>query len=235
MATGLADAQAGNGCTSNTHDFDGWQNRGGPGALTSGQAVEGSEAQITTQDAHVCDGDFSIGWSMIAEPNSPGGDYAQSGFYDHVNNSYPAEFFAEDEYDNQPYRRTFYTFTDQGEVHNYKSAWDRSKAAIDESVDSTVIQTTNFNPYQYWGNGSIYWASEFFGELYHQPTDMPGTSSDYTLFQNIELQRYDNNAFSTDTSSLSYYDTDSSRYYDSSSILNNNGNHSFKIYTIHPY
>lgn len=83
-------AQASNACGPWDHSFDGFASLGGPGATTSGQPIEGSAAQLTTRFAHVCDSDNSTAWTMIAGANGAGG-YAQSGFYDHVNNSYPPD------------------------------------------------------------------------------------------------------------------------------------------------
>lgn len=197
------------------HRFDGW---------LSGQTssydfdVEGTSASITSEFGYICDtdtsqlnhgGNFTTVWVMIAGHGSTAG-YAQAGLMRFVNQT-DNNLYAEDNATGgaNTYRRVFAGTVTYGNIRRYWVQWITGTTScgdtIRENYNSTIMQTTNFDPLceSAWAQP---WISQFLGETLYPSTDIDGYSDAPVTFSSMQTQSYNTNAWSSGAPGLNSRD-----------------------------
>jgi hypothetical protein len=86
-----------------------------------------------------------------------------------------------------------------------------NRDVIRSNIDLTVMQTTSFDPVDYWL--ATPWFAEFAGETFLRQSDVPGTVSQQDTYTSIQVQELDHNWYDTCAGSRPlYHGTDLSRY-----------------------
>ena len=158
------------------------------GYWTVGVNTTGSSAIISTEYPSLCAGasTFSNSWSMITSLNA-GAGWAQTGYIretQHLNGTMSS--FSQ-------YLRTtgdtpvtkWFGGPSSNSIHSYQS-W-LSGTTIVMWIDANHVDTTNFNPVNYWGPQP--WSSQFFEETGHCQTDVAGLPSDKVHFTQVKIRQ----------------------------------------------
>lgn len=172
---------------------------------SSDRHYEGVRAVLTVQSAQVCDsdhsvfnyssngqptplGNFTYAWSMITDPTS--GGWVQSGYFRSYNQSLTN--FSQVN-DGHGYLHNAYTAGPAvGSTHTY---WQQyvPGGGIRSNVDTTILQTTPFNPFSQWSNGD--WSPQFLNETRYRESDVPGTTGSHMHWSGLQVQRFSDDAF----------------------------------------
>jgi len=186
-------AFAAGACASNTttqHYFSGW--------LDTTNAGWGSSAWITTHTPVFCTGtdplgsnDFITAWSMIADSNSIGGNYAQSGWTISRGQTTP-QIFSEYTYTSCPFGfcDVFGPNTTGGQNFQYWQDFDTccNVRSIDMGYGSTLLDFTAYDPTNS-NNGANSWPGPWqhqdYAETLNTANDMPGTATNPTSFTSV--------------------------------------------------
>ncbi len=212
LAPTTANATAGSKCgTKNTNGyFDGYRNPG-----NDVWNWEGTKANITVRKGLVCDADSSSSntssaWAMIAPDNTYG--WAQSGYIRWWGSSI-YHFAQHKRSSSTGYTTKLGSIPTTGSTYTYSevSYWNSTAGQwqINEMVNSTVIQHTNWNTFTDWHEPL---AVEWFGETKYRESDVPGLSTSKAHFTNMQVQWFsDDNWYAASNSALNGT-TDSSRW-----------------------
>ncbi len=175
--------------------FDGYLAPFGAGS------AEGSYGELATRAAGECrtntnpGSNFSTAWVMIANGNqgSSGGGYVQSGFYHPYNQC--TTYFAQMRPNNASNFQSKFSgcIATDGTVHDYGERYGSDCHCEYAKVNDAVFMTSTFNPYSDW---SYPFDPQFFGEAIYLESDMPGSASTPTTFNNLQYEDGPSNAFS---------------------------------------
>jgi hypothetical protein len=167
----------------------------------SGQPTyEGSSASIYARTQSICDTgayDFNTTWSMIA-PNSSSGivGHVQVGFFRNLGTC--TYFFTEyQESASDTFHRTIHTSygcIPEGHVNKMWNQYYPSTGLERMNVDTTNMATTPFGIYSAWTQP---FDVVFSGETTNLATNVPGTTSVPVTINNMMVQRYTDDVFTS--------------------------------------
>jgi hypothetical protein len=180
--------------------FDGFYST----ATGPGGSYEGASAVLIDNSAPICDGspvpadeNFNYVFTMIHQNNSaPGGadyGYAQIGFFRYWGG---CTYFTSESDSGYPagYYRNIHTEFGCLKANGRNQYWEQYVQAANGgsgglrlNVDSTIMDTTLFNPFTSWCQQCGPFHTEFLGETKYLGTSMPTSN-----FSSMQVQLYDN-------------------------------------------
>ncbi len=170
-------------------------------------AAEGTRATINYEFGNLCDSvnngsstysnNFHYTWVMLENGNATGG-LAQIGYFRPIGGTprLAAEYDVDASYSGADFVRTFGTAVGTSANATFWVYYNPSTGHLDLNYDNHQLSSTPFNPNSKWGSPSN-WYSEWFGEVTQKASDMPGTSSARTNFRSMNVQRWDNDQYTS--------------------------------------
>jgi hypothetical protein len=107
----------------------------------------------------------------------------------------------------------------------YSISWRSSDNHFHAYADGAEMDGPNWNPYNTWVGG---WQGQWLGETFHEQTDIFGTASSPTTFQNNQRSTSGTGSW-VDTANLTLSPTDACRHHRQKTLPATNEN--FKIWT----
>lgn len=166
--------------------FDGFYSPG----LHDQIGVEGVSANIRVEDGAVCGSDASVNnltatWVMIYP--TVGGGLAQVGFWRTGTwSGFTPQYFYEYGATDSGVGQGWHTGVADGTTHRFWVQWVTNgcpgglPACFAFNIDNVRIHTSDFNPYQYWGNpdnANTMWIMALMGEAHYAESDIMGSNT----------------------------------------------------------
>jgi hypothetical protein len=143
-------------------------------------------------------------WAM-----DTGGGWAQSGIWHSYANGILTYFSSYCEYSSSGPCHNVFGTTALSANHTYSEIYNSSTGHIDEEIDSTVIDSTDFNPVGVWTDP---WTAEWYAETNDSGNDIPGTATVQELFAGIAYKACTTCSWSSPASTIGNPSSDSTRY-----------------------
>ena len=229
----VSPAQAARTCASQGNFYDGFLSPN-----SSSWTYEGVSSYIYVQDGLTCTGPNSAGpgnfistWVLVAGQRR--GDYAQVGFDRQQNTS--LRWFSE--YSRNGNRTVrfggFNILSERGVRHTFRVLWTAAcGGCMRMYIDTTLWDSSTFNPFDAvadggWDTGtSPIMRPQFLSEAASRESDVPGNSTDATLYTGMGVQRISDDQIQSVPCGLSGVNDNTARWARSA-----NGCQSFSLWT----
>ncbi len=141
-------------------------------------------------------------------------EYAQAGFVRVYNTK---DWFFAQEDDCGTATTMFGSQPTYNQTHQYWVQWIPSCSCLRQNVDTTIFQSTPFNPKTAWKSP---FENQWLGETHYRASDMPGNPTErYTSYTEMQVQKKATNDWTNTLPSTSPINYDPTRYNHSGGVL----------------